>query len=135
RIQYSLLTSRYSPPTSSLALIPSSFFLMIPRPPRSTLFPYTTLFRSEAARHLRPDPQPSHHPGHADVQGARRPHLRHAAVAHDSRQRHSLGPRLGRDRGDAVEPVHHAVVGGHRQDDRRQTGAAPDHFSPRGPDR
>src|SRR5438132_12626391 len=23
-----------------------SFFLMIPRPPRSTLFPYTTLFRS-----------------------------------------------------------------------------------------
>src|SRR2546430_17232484 len=25
------------------------FFLMIPRPPRSTLFPYTTLFRSSAA--------------------------------------------------------------------------------------
>src|SRR5438309_5874013 len=24
------------------------FFLMIPRPPRSTLFPYTTLFRSPA---------------------------------------------------------------------------------------
>src|SRR5438105_9139276 len=24
----------------------ASFFLMIPRPPRSTLFPYTTLFRS-----------------------------------------------------------------------------------------
>src|SRR5438132_13099335 len=24
------------------------FFLMIPRPPRSTLFPYTTLFRSSA---------------------------------------------------------------------------------------
>src|SRR5207248_10502851 len=24
----------------------SSFFLLIPRPPRSTLFPYTTLFRS-----------------------------------------------------------------------------------------
>src|ERR1051326_9298099 len=28
------------------------FFLMIRRPPRSTLFPYTTLFRSEAAGHL-----------------------------------------------------------------------------------
>src|SRR2546430_15347258 len=30
------------------------FFLMIRRPPRSTLFPYTTLFRSlaEAPRHL-----------------------------------------------------------------------------------
>src|SRR5438034_11497108 len=28
----------------------SSFFLMIPRPPRSTLFPYTTLFRSVQQR-------------------------------------------------------------------------------------
>src|SRR5437016_14210734 len=28
----------------------SVFFLMIPRPPRSTLFPYTTLFRSIPAR-------------------------------------------------------------------------------------
>src|SRR5205085_10981768 len=26
------------------------FFFMIPRPPRSTLFPYTTLFRSPASR-------------------------------------------------------------------------------------
>src|SRR5207245_9091784 len=26
------------------------FFLMIPRPPRSTLFPYTTLFRSRRVR-------------------------------------------------------------------------------------
>src|SRR6266581_1934577 len=32
------------------------FFLMIRRPPRSTLFPYTTLFRSQASprRHARP---------------------------------------------------------------------------------
>src|SRR5260370_35205487 len=29
------------------------FFLMIRRPPRSTLFPYTTLFRSESLRALR----------------------------------------------------------------------------------
>src|SRR2546426_7820516 len=28
------------------------FFLMIRRPPRSTLFPYTTLFRSRGAREL-----------------------------------------------------------------------------------
>src|SRR3712207_6936732 len=28
------------------------FFLMILRPPRSTLFPYTTLFRSEAHHYL-----------------------------------------------------------------------------------
>src|SRR2546430_16349939 len=27
------------------------FFLMIRRPPRSTLFPYTTLFRSRAGKH------------------------------------------------------------------------------------
>src|SRR2546430_12186294 len=34
------------------------FFLMIRRPPRSTLFPYTTLFRSLT----RPDPQLSNSP-------------------------------------------------------------------------
>src|SRR5438445_8466443 len=33
---------------------------MIPRPPRSTLFPYTTLFRSELARPVR---QHGHHAG------------------------------------------------------------------------
>src|SRR2546430_12581846 len=33
------------------------FFLMIRRPPRSTLFPYTTLFRSSDAQHVtEPDP-------------------------------------------------------------------------------
>src|ERR1039458_6131243 len=31
----------------SVALTQAFFFLMIRRPPRSTLFPYTTLFRSE----------------------------------------------------------------------------------------
>src|SRR5256885_4967372 len=38
------------------------FFLMIRRPPRSTLFPYTTLFRSfvkEALRSIRRNPIPS----------------------------------------------------------------------------
>src|SRR2546425_10879445 len=32
--------------------LPPFFFLMIRRPPRSTLFPYTTLFRSHLARKL-----------------------------------------------------------------------------------
>src|SRR5690242_21682489 len=41
-------------PTSSLFLF--FFFLMIRRPPRSTLFPYTTLFRSKS-RH---DQSPRH---------------------------------------------------------------------------
>src|SRR6478609_11601489 len=31
------------------------FFLMIRRPPRSTLFPYTTLFRSISRRSCQPD--------------------------------------------------------------------------------
>src|SRR5205809_4347717 len=40
------------------------FFLMIPRPPISTLFPYTTLFRSALRQHAAPrrggrlDPEP-----------------------------------------------------------------------------
>src|SRR5947209_20555862 len=40
------------------SLIFSFFFLMIRRPPRSTLFPYTTLFRSSglARREYRPGP-------------------------------------------------------------------------------
>src|SRR5258708_11725330 len=41
------------------------FFLMIRRPPRSTLFPYTTLFRSAGA--------PQHLVG-GDIVGARHPH-------------------------------------------------------------
>src|SRR5216683_6792919 len=32
----------------SISVCPFFFFLMIRRPPRSTLFPYTTLFRSSA---------------------------------------------------------------------------------------
>src|SRR5205809_6042302 len=33
-----------------LALLYQFFYLLAPRPPRSTLFPYTTLFRSRGAR-------------------------------------------------------------------------------------
>src|SRR5690349_24780300 len=40
---------------SALPLFLLFFFLMIRRPPRSTLFPYTTLFRSPAQRRFRPD--------------------------------------------------------------------------------
>src|SRR2546421_12936182 len=35
-----------------ISLIFFFFFLMIRRPPRSTLFPYTTLFRSDPGRHV-----------------------------------------------------------------------------------
>src|SRR5438045_4769724 len=37
-------------PFSFLILVPCFFFLITRRPPRSTLFPYTTLFRSEATQ-------------------------------------------------------------------------------------
>src|SRR5947207_8503689 len=37
-----------------LSCITCSFFLMIRRPPRSTLFPYTTLFRSDQDGRARP---------------------------------------------------------------------------------
>src|SRR2546430_11351626 len=40
--------------TSSTSLNSYFFFLMIRRPPRSTLFPYTTLFRSPASHKWRP---------------------------------------------------------------------------------
>src|SRR5438132_1883519 len=36
------------PHPDASATVVSSFFFLIPRPPRSTLFPYTTLFRSRA---------------------------------------------------------------------------------------
>src|SRR3712207_8852192 len=60
------------------------FFLMIRRPPRSTLFPYTTLFRSEA-------------PGVAQPVGV---DLRAGAAAPDERVvvGHAVGPPAGRPR-------------------------------------
>src|SRR5438309_10882820 len=48
-------------PFSFSVIFFSFFFLMIRRPPRSTLFPYTTLFRSHPDRHaecLCDGPQP-----------------------------------------------------------------------------
>src|SRR3712207_7713842 len=65
----------------------SFFFLMIRRPPRSTLFPYTTLFRSTApARRAVAGPRSPHHrpdrrghlrdqpPGHVRVAGRSEEH-------------------------------------------------------------
>src|SRR5204863_6977909 len=44
---------------SSYTLYLLFFFLMIRRPPRSTLFPYTTLFRSQAVLSAQTEPGPS----------------------------------------------------------------------------
>src|SRR3712207_8842209 len=64
------------------------FFLMIRRPPRSTLFPYTTLFRSrlfdrvDDARHVR---------GHRAGFGVG--HARAERAAEAAHQRHHVGGR------------------------------------------
>src|ERR1039458_8396073 len=50
---------------------PLVFFLMIRRPPRSTLFPYTTLFRS-AAQQVRPAALRTVRPGSGDSQCEKR---------------------------------------------------------------
>src|SRR2546430_13581654 len=47
------------------------FFLMIRRPPRSTLFPYTTLFRSQVPRHDLADSQRRGSAAGFDLPGAR----------------------------------------------------------------
>src|SRR2546422_9453855 len=52
--------------------LPVFFFLMIRRPPRSTLFPYTTLFRSRAKRVgscCRPWPAPAPTPPRGSSSG------------------------------------------------------------------
>src|SRR6201989_3686621 len=48
-----ILNLRYRPFASIISLLLFLFFLMIRRPPRSPLFPYTTLFRSQSRRRLR----------------------------------------------------------------------------------
>src|SRR5438034_10974492 len=51
------------------------FFLMIRRPPRSTLFPYTTLFRSLSA--------------HSSLPGVEHPHVPLAPVREDRSEEHT----------------------------------------------
>src|SRR5438874_9180090 len=56
-----------------------SFFLMIRRPPRSTLFPYTTLFRSLFRATLQPAASPRHFspiPGRVSTASLRNNNLR-----------------------------------------------------------
>src|SRR3712207_9417838 len=59
------------------------FFLMIRRPPRSTLFPYTTLFRSGPSHLVRVEPQVERHESTDGVHvGCRVAHRLHAATRH-----------------------------------------------------
>src|SRR5216684_7299191 len=64
------------------------FFLMIRRPPRSTLFPYTTLFRS---RRVTPPPR---HPAVASPRRRVPPPPRHPAAARSEEHTSELQSRL-----------------------------------------
>src|SRR2546430_11151948 len=70
------------------------FFLMIRRPPRSTLFPYTTLFRSSSAR-CASSPTTSPRTGLS----------RHLTPAADSSHLHRRGHRLPRRAADSRDAV------------------------------
>src|SRR5258708_39859374 len=77
------------------------FFLMIRRPPRSTLFPYTTLFRSHAARVLAGNEQP-------------RPIGRRVRAADDAahevmRGGHHLDEAAGEIEAAVAAAIHHAL--------------------------
>src|SRR3712207_9486334 len=67
------------------------FFLMIRRPPRSTLFPYTTLFRSEDEGHSQ---------GDDDGQRHGREHLALDALEGEQRHVDQDDDGLAEDRGD-----------------------------------
>src|SRR2546425_3286770 len=73
-----------------VALIQCFFFLMIRRPPRSTLFPYTTLFRSHRGREGA---------GHAARPGARAVRAAARAGAQGDREREGEGDPRAAARG------------------------------------
>src|SRR3712207_8317834 len=56
------------------------FFLMIRRPPRSTLFPYTTLFRSEFVQRQGGRATARSRPGQPHGETRRRPRTPHSAA-------------------------------------------------------
>src|SRR5258706_10806120 len=79
------------------------FFLMIRRPPRSTLFPYTTLFRSEARRaHRQRRARARLHPPGRPGRRADRGQLRDRLRGPDRRVR-----RAGSQPGDAGRSEEH----------------------------
>src|SRR5690606_40127164 len=79
---------KHSPVPSSCSSL--FFFLLLRRPPRSTLFPYTTLFRSGRQHALRPVHRPA-----AVADGEQRA---------DQRAHHRVAERVG-DHGRGDEPA------------------------------
>src|SRR3712207_4994467 len=98
------------------------FFLMIRRPPRSTLFPYTTLFRSDGGEEVvlgpgGPREDRVHHAPFGDRDTAPEPavgvyRVRQPAPCHLAHVREQrVGERPGRGDGDRGRHVLDAVVG------------------------
>src|SRR3712207_7825672 len=79
---------------SALSIMFFFFFLMIRRPPRSTLFPYTTLFRSARARDVR---AVRGHPLRG-IDRASRIGLGPPSVLQEQRRRHAEPRQRDRDR-------------------------------------
>src|SRR2546422_11640550 len=90
------------------AYVPAFFFLMIRRPPRSTLFPYTTLFRSTP-------PGPA-----AEAGGAILSDIRRAIARRRGRARRRVRPRRMRVLGKLLEAA--------AADLPRRLHAQPDYF-------
>src|SRR6266487_2568435 len=98
------------------------FFLMIRRPPRSTLFPYTTLFRSRRwwwRRSRRPGTAAARRPGSRDRKSTRlnssHPSISYAVFCLKKKKlRVPGGPRGSRNPGRAVprRRLHRALRGG-----------------------
>src|SRR5260370_806454 len=98
----------------------SFFFLMIRRPPRSTLFPYTTLFRSVGAwaRRVRP--------GRCVACGVQRLHQRArrkvATVDLDRHRRQVRGAGVGPSAGPTRATERRLLIVGERRSEERRVG-------------
>src|SRR2546430_10244001 len=78
-----------------LYLLSSFFFLMIRRPPRSTLFPYTTLFRSGRGHRAHDELGEADGDEALDERAQRRqPHRRELDRSRTPRRHHARGGRV-----------------------------------------
>src|SRR2546430_14592254 len=93
---------------------------MIRRPPRSTLFPYTTLFRSPPGNRRR---RGRHHGGGPRHERHRRVPVALGTTAGGMAPRHGLAARLGHHPG--AVPLRPAHPRPRDRDERRPRGAAP----------
>src|ERR1017187_3348842 len=108
------------------------FFLMIRRPPRSTLFPYTTLFRSKSrasrsrrrARARAALPQGAHHPrGCAHRRHRREPRRDHPGRGVRSARRADSHHRRARHTGAVLAAARRILFAGRRADRTRGPAA------------